>query len=1298
MSSLDTTTDVRSLPDLVARMRSEPRLQAVLDSLRRGESGTIDGAWGSACALAAAALCGSSIQCPVSSETDSSSGTLNTQLSTLNSLLIVLPRISDVDDFAVDLMSFLGATPTVFPAWETLPEEHDVSDQVFGARLKVLSEIESDAPPPVIVTSVPALLQPVPSREYRESSTQTLRVGEELNVEALLKWLVERGFERESAIERPGEFAVHGGILDVYPPNADDPLRIELFGDEIESIRSFDVETQRKVEDLKEAKLTVLSPPEAGGAQSRESSVQSNREERRSVPGVEDSQLSTLNSQPTTHFLDLLPSNTRVALVELPELVDEGKQYLARLDNPRGMYSVDSTLARCTERPSVTISALTADSLETTCHLQIESIERFTGPKTEVLNELATIVGRDEQVLIACHNEGERERLAELLGVGSGNGATAGGEGDKETGRQGDREKRKQSELDGVVPAPRPSVSPSLNHSVSDFASRVILTVGSVTRGFRIVSQKLLVLSDHELFSRTEVRRTPKRRSKRPDSRAIDSFLDLNPGDHVVHLTHGIAKYQGMELLDREGQKEEHLALEFRDGVRIYVPVALIHLVQKYVGAAKTSPTLSKVGGTQWGKQKKKVSEAVADMAADMLKLQAERESKPGLACPPDSHFQQEFEASFPYVETEDQVTAIEASKRDQEQARPMDRLICGDVGFGKTEVAMRAAFKAVDAGRQVAVLVPTTVLCEQHYRTFSDRMAEFPITIESLSRFKTKGQQLEILKRAAEGKVDIVIGTHRIVQHDVRFQDLGLLVIDEEQRFGVDAKEMLKRLRLAVDVLTLSATPIPRTLHMSLLGIRDISNLTTPPQDRQAIETRICRWDGDLIRHAVVRELNRGGQVYFVHNRVYNIESIKERLQQIVPEARIVIGHGQMNVHELERAMLTFVRGKADILVATTIIESGLDIPTANTMFINQAQNYGLADMHQLRGRVGRHKHRAYCYLLLDEKKPVSGQAAKRLKAIEEYSELGAGFKIAMRDLEIRGAGNILGTEQSGHITTVGYELYCQLLEAAVRSLQGLAPRETPHVNIDLPVEAYLPNSYVPPGRQKIDVYRKVSATNSLAELTEVTSELRDRFGPIPPLVENLLKLRELEILAHPWGVDGIRLETSPFSDVQPGTTVASTKTAVATGGGRPTYAVLTYKDDQKVHDLAGLIARKSAASGAAKNSPLASLRIVDRRNSYLLMPRKELTGLEVVQLLRDAVDPSLEPRAVDKAPELMKREGDGKNELQRGASAKGSRKRPVRKSPAKNEVPEVTTEDLEAAGESKMRGLLKSRRRAKS
>ncbi|MGE0377015.1 MAG: transcription-repair coupling factor, partial [Planctomycetaceae bacterium] len=911
-----------------------------------------------------------------------------------------------------------------------------------------------------------------------------------------------------------------GGIIDVYPPDAVDPLRIELFGDEIESIRRFSVETQRTLEQLECVGLTVVAPVKSG-----------RNEEEGGEGGVDTA------SGGGAHFLDELPGGAWIMLSEPGDLIVEGRHYFERLRDARGLFSVESTMARCLARAAVSVAAISDGREETHYRLGSESIERFTGPKAEVLSELAAVVDREETVLIACHNEGEQERLGELL-----------------------------------------------MQTDADLAGRVQLCVGTVTRGYRLTGQRLIVLSDHELFSRTEVRRVKRRPAAaaagRIESRAIDTFLDLNVGDLVVHLTHGIARYRGMELLDREDRREEHLLLEFRDKMKMYVPVSLIHLVQKYIGGAKTAPTLSKLGGSGWEAKKKRVSEAVADMASDMLRLQAARESMPGFACPDDSHWQQEFEAQFPYVETVDQVAAIHECKQDLERTRPMDRLICGDVGFGKTEVAMRAAFKMIDAGRQVAVLVPTTVLAEQHFRTFSDRMAEYPITIETLSRFRSKGEQQATLAGMAAGTVDLVIGTHRLVQKDVRFKDLGLLIIDEEQRFGVEAKEMLKRARLTVDVLTMTATPIPRTLHLSLLGVRDISNLTTPPQDRVSIQTRSCRWDAELIRSAIVRELNRGGQCYFVHNRVYNIQSITDRLQSIVPEASFAIVHGQMPESLIEDNMLAFVAGKVDVLVATTIIESGLDIPNANTMFIHQADKYGLADLHQLRGRVGRYKNRAYCYLVLEEGRTITRAATKRLKAIEEYSELGAGFKIAMRDLEIRGAGNILGTEQSGHIAAVGYELYCQLLENAVRGLKHLPPRRRPHVNVDLPVAAFIPDAYVPPGRQKIEVYRRISGTVNIAELEDVAREIRDRFGPPPPEVQRLIVLRELQILADARGIEAIRLEDR--------------------------FTVFDYADSQRIHDLAARVGR--------------DLRIADRRNAYLVM-HQDMEGEQLLDHLRDVL-----------------------------------------------------------------------------
>ena len=1045
-----TYTAPQELTALVSLLEGTPGFNGLVSALEAGNSGTIDGAWGSASALTSATL---TKRCP-------------------ETLLVVLPRQADLDDYADDLEAFLGEAPSIFPAWDTLPNEHDVTDAVFGKRLRILRQFQGAERPKLVVTTIAALLQPTPSRAEIQAGARTVSIGDELDQEDFQQWLIDRGFERVTGIQLPGEFAVRGGILDLYPPDSEEPIRLEFFDTEVESIRKFDAESQRTVENLNAVDIAIVSPVDSATGD----------EESTGTSGVK--KITAASKQATNSHLggeslmDFLPDATWSVLSELTDLVAEGRQYLERMKDPRGLFSVDAVMAKLTLKPTVEVAPIAADGFDTSCHLQIESIERFTGPRAEVLNELAEVVGRQERVLIACHNEGEQQRLTELL-----------------------------------------------NEGVPDLAQRVTLCIGRVGRGFRLVPQGVVVLSDHELFNRTDIRRVTKKKP-RFESRAIDSFIELNEGDLVVHLTHGIGKYHAMKVMDTDDQMEEHLELEFRNNVRVYVPVSLIHLVQKYVGGAKSAPELSLVGSSSWAKKKEKVSEAIADLASDMIRLQAARAAKPGIACPPDSHWQKEFEAAFLYTPTPDQATAVVECKQDFERERPMDRLICGDVGYGKTEVAMRAAFKMIDSGRQVAILVPTTVLAEQHYRTLCERMAEFPITIRSLSRFKTKGQQKKVIEELKEGKVDLVVGTHRLVSKDVGFRNLGLLVIDEEQRFGVEVKEALKHLRLEIDVLTLSATPIPRTLHLSLLGIRDISNLTTPPQERVAVTTRICRFDADLIRQSIVRELNRNGQVFFVHNRVHNILDIAARLEQIVPEARYDVAHGQMTPGELEAAMLRFVRGEVDVLVCTTIVESGVDIPNANTMFIHQADNYGLADLHQLRGRVGRYKHRAYCYLLLEEGKTLTSTAAKRMKAIEEFSELGAGFKIAMRDLEIRGAGNILGTEQSGHIATVGYELYCQLLENAVRTLKKEPLREKKHVTLELPGSAFFPSSYVPPGKAKIEIYRRLAAIDTVEQLRDFEAELRDRFGPIPRDAARLVAQQEVQILARLWQVVRINPE----------------------------------------------------------------------------------------------------------------------------------------------------------------------------
>lgn len=1127
-----------SLAELTTLIAASPGFAEVLTALHSGRSAAIDGAWGSSCALSIAAI---------------------TAADPKRTHLIILPTIRDAEEFVDELTDLPNSGVLLFPAWESLPEFIDAGDSVYAARVSAIRRLsQSDRMPTAIVTCLPALLQPVPTRASIKAATRTISVGDDLPLAELTDWLILRGFERVTAVELPGEFSIHGGILDIFPATEPDAVRIELFGDEVESIRSFDVESQRRLEDLKSISLTATiaaTPPVASDAKPQANPDAANGQAPRkgkskkatSEAAPADLPTATPSAAPlfsgeTESLIDSLSRQTIVILTDMQQAISEGRMYLQRLSNPVGLYGVDATMARLMEFSSVTIDALGVDGYEQSCHLPIEAVERFSGSRRDALVELSELLGPSDSVLLCCHNEGEQGRLQELI-----------------------------AETDSA--------------SGTALASRISLTTGRIRRGFRLLDHGLIVISDNELFSRTPTRTTTRKR--RADSRTIDTFLDLREGDLVVHVAHGIARYRGMAMTGANGQQEEHLLLEFRDALIVYVPVSLIHLVQKYIGPAKTTPELTKYGGTSWLKKKDQVAEAISDMATDMLQLQAERASKAGIQCRADSHLQQEFEKAFPYTETPDQASAIADLKADMEQAKPMDRLICGDVGFGKTEVAMRAVFKAVDNGRQVAVLVPTTVLAEQHFRTFSQRMAEFPVTVEMLSRYRSAAEQNRIIERLKEGGIDIVIGTHRLVSKDVKFKDLGLLVVDEEQKFGVKVKERLKQFRADVDVLTLTATPIPRTLHMSLLGIRDISSLTTPPRDRVPIETRVGRFDENLVRSAMMRELNRGGQIYFVHNRVHDIEQIAERLKRIAPEASLVIAHGQMDEEELESAMMAFVTGKADILLATTIIESGLDISNANTMFIHQAENYGLADLHQLRGRVGRDRHRAYCYLLLEEGKAVTTKATRRLKAIEEYSELGAGFRIAMRDLEIRGAGNILGTEQSGNIAAVGYELYCQLLENAVRSLKKQPLRYQRHCKIELPVSNFIPDKYIAEQKLKIEVYRRLSQANTLDQLSELETELRDRFGPIPTAARRMIQLRELNLRALSWRVENIHLENG--------------------------YAVFRYRDAKRIRILSHL--------------HKGHLRVVDAHDAYWPLEADETDGAAVLDELLETFSAAQPP-----------------------------------------------------------------------
>jgi len=1005
------------LRELSKQLDRQDGFSSVLASLRRGESATLDGVWGGVCALLAAEL---------ARHGDSP-------------LLVVLPEQNEIDDFCDKLDLFAKHDVVRFPAWESEPGERVINDDIYGDRLATLKRLASNDLPRVVVTSVESLIQPTPTPESIAAASRIMRVGQRIDIDALLRWFARQKFHHTSAVELPGEYSMRGGILDVFAPDWIRPCRFEFFDDEVESIRTFDIATQRSISELTQAEITILEPNENDGGM----------------------------------LASFLTEAAWTLLIEPQKARDHGVEYLSRLEHPEGFHGVDKAL-QSVARNGVASASLISDGRDGAyCHLGFESVERFQGQIDRVREELTTIAG-DEDVIVVCSTDAEAKRLGEIL-----------------------------------------------NDNV-DEQSAVQLAVGALRSGFRSRLDGLLIVSGDELFHRTIVRRPKEKRL----GKAIDSFLDLREGDLVVHLGHGIGRYRGLELLDKDGHVEEHLRIEFHGGTKIYVPAAKIDLIQKYVGGSKTRPRLARIGGKAWSAQKKAAQAAVTDLASEMLELQASRAHRPGIAFNADSEWQLEFDNAFLYEETPDQLHAVAAIKKDMLLAKPMDRLLCGDVGFGKTEMSMRAAFKAIDSGYQVALLVPTTILAEQHYQSFRDRMAEFPIDVAKLSRFCSTKEQRETIKGLKSGQVDLVVGTHRLASKDVSFFNLGLVVIDEEQRFGVEVKERLKSLKATVDVLTMSATPIPRTLHMSLIGVRDISNLETAPQDRVAVETKVSRFSSELIRHGIMRELNRGGQVYFVHNRVKDIELLYQKLKYIVPEADIRIGHGQMPERDLEKVMVDFVAGRFDVLLATTIVESGLVISNANTIFIDEADRYGLSDLHQLRGRVGRYKHRAYCYLMIEPGKHLNPTAAKRLRAIEEYSEMGAGFSIAMRDLEIRGAGNLLGSQQSGHISAVGYELYCQLLETAVRQLKQLPPRMTTNVDINLPGEAHLPTDYVPEMRTKIDIYRRLTRAETFRDLDELKAEMGDRFGPLPASAEQVFRLAHLKMEAAVWQIESISVE----------------------------------------------------------------------------------------------------------------------------------------------------------------------------
>jgi len=1025
-------------------------LRRAVERLAAGGTLRLSGVWGSSAPLVAAAM-GRMRSWPV---------------------LFVAAHLDDADNAADDLEVLTGQAAVLFPAWELDLLSDHLNDEVAGERLRVCDLLSQSLPqhsgqPAFIVAPIMALMQPVPSPEALAKRRLTLLKDRQAEPDELVERLIQGGFERVEAVDQQGQFARRGGILDVFPHGAVQPLRIEFFGDRIESIRHFDLDTQRSVDRIDGCELLMAATAQAD--------------------------LSAAAS-----LTSYLPKDTLVCILEPVEVAEVAREIHARLadaDAQRGLSDPDAAAGESATPVAIpllapqdcldwlrqfTVVAMhafrPADGQEA-LNLGIRSLGQLSSEPSGAIEELGEL-SATEEVWIYCENPAEEKRLNELLA------------------------------------AQHPAL-----------AGRFRTAIGHVHSGFAFPSLRLVVAGHHEIFHRYAKRRRLRRiRAGRP----IESLLDLHPGDYVVHVSHGISRFQGLRTLERDGRSEEFLTLRFADNALLHVPASSVNLVQKYVGSRHFRPSLSKLGGAAWSRQKQRVTEAVSDLAADLLRVQALRQATAGFSFPSASDWQRQFAGEFIYAETPDQIAAMEQIDSDMVAPRPMDRLLCGDVGYGKTELAMRAAFKAAEAGKQAVVLVPTTVLADQHYRTFSERLADYPMQVEVLSRFRSPAKQAEILKRLAAGEVDIVIGTHRLLSKDVRFADLGLVVIDEEQRFGVRHKEHLKGLRAHVDLLTMTATPIPRTLHMALVGLRDISSLATPPLDRRAIYTEVCHYDQRLIRHAILRELNRQGQVFFVHNRVFDIELLADRIRGLAGEARVAVAHGQMPQGALEKTMLAFVRGQIDVLVCTTIIESGLDIPAANTMIIDEADRFGLAELHQLRGRVGRYKHRAYCYLLLPERRSVSPAAARRLKAIEEFSDLGAGFQIAMRDLEIRGAGNILGAEQSGHIAVVGYELYCQLLEEAVNRLRGQQRPARRDAHVELGLDAYIPKSYVPSDRQRMEVYRQLGRCGAREDIEQLRTDLADAYGPIPPVVDVLLDQAEIRLLAGELGIESVILMDS--------------------------------------------------------------------------------------------------------------------------------------------------------------------------
>ena len=1050
------------------------------------------------------------------------------------SFLIVLPSQREAEQVLEEICAYtvsaaLETTSLVdvqsrmnlFPGWNRkifdgiAPSKETVADRIRCLEYLLYKERS------IIVTSSRAMLYRLPPRHRFAEACCVLNLGDEIDPDDVAALLIRGGYQNVELVEVKGEFARRGDILDIYPLTANTPIRVEFFGDEIDTIRAFDPISQRSTESIESVTFTPLREVLSTDVSVDHWQIQADaliqehtapqlintvREITQSLTEAASSHYRLQECQlddgiegflpmlvPETELLsDYLPDDTVVCFIEPQWQKREASQmheqmqelYEKKLAESNLMVPPDKllvsfeTLSTELEKYSVVSSSLAPprevmDNEISPLHFEMKPLVLPSGNYQTVINQMKTWTEEGTRIHVFCETPQQSKRVSEILA---------------------------EREL---------------------FPPDICTSVGAISEGFLNESLNLAVISEDELFGSRHHRR-PIRHRPSTDGTPILSLIDLKVGDYVVHVSHGIAIYDGIRRLAIDGKSQDFLILRYSADDILYVPTYQVDLVQKYIGSKDNAykPRVDRLGGAAWSRRKGRVKKSIEQMAGELLKLYALRQARKGFSFPAEVPWQTEFEALFPYQETNDQLQAIEDVKADMEGERPMDRLVCGDVGYGKTEIALRAAFKAVMSEKQVAVLVPTTILALQHYDTFEKRFQPFPVNIEMLNRFRTPKEIKQIKKGLADGTIDVVIGTHSLLSKTVEFNNLGLLIVDEEHRFGVKHKEKIKQFKETIDVLTLTATPIPRTLHMSLVGIRDFSVINTPPADRLPIQTYVMPYDSDVIREAITTELGRGGQVFFVHNRVQDIQSMALAIQKLAPDARIAIAHGQMPERELETIMLEFVRHKHDILVCTMIIESGLDIPNVNTILINRADALGLAQLYQLRGRVGRATLQAYGYLFYPQDRAITEGAQKRLRVIEEFTDLGSGFKIALRDLEIRGTGNILGAEQHGHIVTVGYELYCRLLEDAVMALKGEKVEETVETRISLPVEAYLPDDYVPDSRQKVSIYKKIAGLKDREALNELREELMDRYGAIPEPAEMLLGIANIKQLSQHLGI----------------------------------------------------------------------------------------------------------------------------------------------------------------------------------